>query len=357
MKQIIFCLCALLFCAQTMYAQWYKGMLSSKALNAEVLESSIARSVLRHMPGTPAAVSQVERAVFRLREQNFFSRVTYPDGTGFVLEEEYQGKRYLWGVTTSHYLFERPAIKLPDRFFTIYVPFEIQGSIGKNDISVFRIPPQIADKVTALKLAPKEAKMGEHVFSVGYWNRKIHVDQDRVITQITPTKMETTLDIDKETVREGTCGSPVLNRKGEVVGVHAGNSPVRQVGFVLPARYIRQALEAYHHNGVLEEELVFNGKSLGPININERIIKIEAYQEGKMLRRVTVYLRRKQTDYAHLEKLIDTSDADRVVLEIERNPISSHKLDQRFHSFLITYDLKTGDVFHSPLGSYLIPRY
>ena len=204
-----------------------------------------------------------------------------------------------------------------------------------------------------MKLAQTDVQLGEEVSSIAYWDHRFHVDPVRKIKEISPAQMITSLDIEPNTVREGTCGGPVLNKEGEVIGMHAGNSPRQRIGYVIPVSHIRQALQAYHE-GAFEQTLLFNGVNLGTIAINEALSSVQVY-EGDKRYWISLARRKKQIDYAHLEKLISLKEsATRIVFVIKRTPLSTEQEDQQMHMYLISYDLQTGQVLRSDLNHHPI---
>ena len=368
-KRILIVLC-LLIAELPASAQWYKQLGSAFERHTlaglhrkTVAQTGVVKNELERALEQAAAKSQVlpaaytaRRAIFTIRERDWVMRFGSMEGTAFAIEETYQGKKYLWGVTASHYMYQKPAMKHPAYRRLIRVPFVIQGSTGMNDITLFPIPEKFAEQVIPLRLAKQDAQLGDEVSSIGYWNHKIHVDPVRTIQEIAPARMVTSLDITPQTVREGTCGSPVLNKNGEVVGVHSGNSPHQQIGYVLPVSHIWQALKTYHE-GSFNQPLLFNGKNLGPIAVNEYFTAVYVYQEGQLVHKKSLILRQKQVDYEHLEILVPTDvPFTRVVFMVERNPLSSEQEDQQYHTFLISYDLQTGHIFRTEKGSSDYPQ-
>ena len=360
----------LLFIGLTpLQAQWYKRLGSvlergvppasygltpgGAALSHATLDRAVLHQTQQRLTHPPT-VDPLKKAVFTIKEKDGFLRWAYVDGTAFALEETYQGKKYLWGVTASHYLFTKPAMKHPEHWRSVRVPFVVQGSSGMNDISLFPLPEKFIPEVTPLHLASETPKIGDKLFSIGYWDNKLHIDEVRTVKQISPMQITTTLDIEPGTIREGTCGSPVFNQAGEVVGMHAGNSPRRREGFVVPAEHIRQALVAYHE-GQFAQPLILNGVNLGFIAINEQITRVQLFAGKTLLRQFAFTLRKKMIDYEHLENIIDTNGADQVVLEIEQNPLSNVNQKQIYHFFFIIYNLHSGEISRVDGPTYTTP--
>ena len=331
-------------------AQWYRQLGHLKVATPQTADQTA------QLTRQAVLQAQLENSLLRIQEKDWLFRLASLEGTGFVIEENYQGKKYLWGVTASHYLFQKPAIKAPQGK-TTRVPFEIQGNVATNDISLFLIPENLADFVTPLHLADTPITVGDELYSAGYWNKHIHVDKSRKVQEITKTRVVTSLDIEPETIREGTCGSPVLNQAGEVVGMHCGNSAERQLGYMIPVQNIRNALVAYHQNGLFLEELWFNGIDLGPIAINEQLVEVEVFEKGTSIKRFGVFLRRRNLDYNHLEKLADLTGGDRIIFTLERGPLSTKTPDRKYHERRIIYDVQTGHITLEEGESHSVPRY
>lgn len=296
------------------------------------------------------------RSILTIREKDWPLRLGYIQGTAFVLEEHYQGKKYLWGVTATHYLYQKPAANLPYYRKSVRVSFEAQSSAGMGDISLFPLPPQLAEQITPLQLSQQTPRIGDELFSVGFFDKDIQMEEHRLVQEITPSRMITSLQVDPEIKREGACGSPVLNQQQEVVGLHVGSSLQKQIGYVIPAEYIRRTLAAYHQSEMTTQSLLYKGIKLGEISINESIYSVKLYRENKLLHTISTYHKEKDIDYAHLESFLPDEDPDRIVFMIERNPFSMSDADQQYYTVSISYDLKTGEITRSEETGYDFPR-
>ncbi len=126
----------------------------------------------------------------------------------------------------------------------------------------------------------------------------------------------------------------------------------------MPFTHIRHALEAYHQQNENPQPLVYNGKTVGNISINESIVTAHFFKDDQLVSSFHGFHREKEIDYAHLEKLQKTSapDPDRIELEIERNPLSSNSPDKYFYLYLLSYDVKTGESSRKFIDSYITPR-
>ncbi len=265
-----------------------------------------------------------------------------PRATTFVIKEIYKGKEYLWGVTATHYSFKNPILtgssseqqESPIRLVA-------QGHPEMNDISLFPIPPQMQKKFTPLPLAKQTAQLGEELLSAGYFNDEFHIEPNRTVIDKTPHQLVTSLKVRDKLSREGACGGPVLNKQGEVVGIHVGSSKSKQAGFLVPVEHIYELLYAFHHQGKALRPFYFKGRKLGDININEHITSIQVWHGSTLLEEYLSYLHRHTMDYDHLENLVNASGADRIIFTVERIPFSMVEKDQSVHKYEITYNLTT----------------
>ena len=268
-----------------------------------------------------------------------FSSWELPHASAFVFEENYNGKKYLWGATASHYFLGEPSLEQTGKA-PIPVQMVAQGHHGRNDVSIFPIPAALQNKFIPLKLAAHSPKEGETLHSAGYFDDGFHVEEKRMVKSVLPSRIVTSLQVKDTRAREGACGGPVLNEKEEIVGIHVGSSQ-KQIGFVVPVEHIHELLQAYHNNGKALHPLYFNGRQIGNININEHLRSIEVWKGNKKIQDFFSLPRRGRVDYNHLENLVDASQADKIVFTIERTPFSMLEKDQHTYQFEITYNLHT----------------
>ncbi len=255
------------------------------------------------------------------------------------MEENYHGKKKLWGVSASHYRFTHPVVINPQTKQELPLSLVAQGSYGFNDIALFPLPEQIKNLVEPLPLATKSVQLGDPLYSAGYFDNAFQLEENRIVKEISAHRILTSLHVGDKLAREGACGGPVLNKKGQVVGMHVGSSRRQQTGFVIPVEHIREALYAYHHHGKAYRTLRFKGQELGKININEYIHALETWKDGHLLNTLYTYHNRQMIDYEHLEDIINTVGADKLILIIERGPFSVLEEDQSTHFISISYDL------------------
>lgn len=332
------------FCAPkpAMVFRSYRNFLARQTLAQHHVLRKIHQVSLRR-PSTQLS-AKLKRSIGTIalpaRDFSFVHDWKDPKATAFVIEETYKGKKYLWGVTASHYFFEDPTFTGFSSAQEAPIKFVAQGHPALNDVSLFQIPANMQEQFIPLPLAQHSAQSGETLYSAGYFDNDFHLEKNRTVTGKMPHKLITSLKVEDKLAREGACGSPVLNKQGEVVGMHVGSSEARQLGFVVPVEHIHELLQAFHNQGRASHPIYFNGRQLGEINVNETIKSISVWNGKKILDLYLSYYKDRVVDLEHLETLVNTSGADSVVVTIEKIPFSVLDADQKTHEYEITYNLK-----------------
>lgn len=328
---------------------------AAEARAAAATQAAVEQAVRLATLATAQTAQQIPLAkqIFTIEESPELDRsILAIPASAFVIEETYQGHTQLWGVSAAHYKFERPTLRLQASKSSIYVPFAARGAIGMNDIILFPLPKRMVGKVLPLRLADQPVQPGEDLHSVGFFDDKIQQDQHRIVRRVAPARFITSLDIDPQVFREGACGGPVLNQQGEVVGVHAGSSRTRQLGFVIPVAHIRNLLTAYHNNGRFLQPIFFKGVNLGWLNINESIESIKVMRNRKPVDLFDAWHQEIEIDYAHLEKLVSFEPGDQVLLLIQRDPFSAKSTPKKPFLYYLVYDSQTGKITTIPYEDY-----
>lgn len=335
-----------------LHAQWYKGIAKGARTRMQnirraavkplgVTTRQVERAVFRAGVSTPPTrVLKASRAMIPLRDRHPVGRLFSVKATAFVIEEMYKGKRYVWGVTASHYGYRRPAVPIK-RFTYEPAPFVAQGHPRGNDVSIFRIPESVAGQFEPLKLAPHSPEVGEGLFSLSFFDNAFQYTPGRKVLTTTPLRFTTTVNADLEIAREGECGSPLINKNGEVAGMVVGASYRRQIGYAVPVEQIRQLLRAYHEHNSYSIPLRLYGEEIFHLDINEAITRIAIkYKDGTLLEHTTFH-REGLVDYEHLENLTDLSNAQEISLTIDRKPFQTPNEGFAPITRQITYNLQT----------------
>lgn len=362
----VFCVIFFLVCCLILplHAQWYK-----KAPRRPIKKAKVQLARLQRAIQSPARVTsrqlreaiqrsgfnrslplpgQAHKAIIPLKERHYLMRFLKTPGTAFAIEEIYNGKKYTWGVTATHYGYRRPAVA-KNRFSCAPFSFVAQGNKHTNDVSIFPIPEQIASKLSALKLAPQSPAIGEELFSLSFFDNQFQYTPNRKVLEKTSQRMVTSLDADPIIDREGECGSPLINEKGEVVGMIVGASYRRNLGFAVPVENIHQILQAYHQQGKLFTPVLINGQEILKLNITEAITRIAVKNLDGFITEIPTYQQGKEIDYAHLETLMFLSNAKEVILTIQQAPFSKGQDASATCKWEVIYDLQTQQLTTNPL--------
>lgn len=330
------------------YAQWEKSLRTVlPALRRAIVkpvgvsQRQLEKALLRAEATASSMVAGTEKALIPLRENNLKLRLFRVPGTAFMIEETHKGKKQLWGISATHYGYEQPAIPT-SRFSRTALSFSAQGNDGANDVSVFPIPQELSNTFKPLKLAPHAPQVGEEVFSLSFFDKKFQVTPRRTVLETTPMRIIVSGEIYPEICREGECGSPLINQKGEVVGMIVGVSYSQQIGYAVPVENIHDILKALHQQGQLYKPVLVHGREIIQLNVDEAIVQVTVTQHDNTSFTRVVYHHEKELDIAHLENFVDLSQAKELTLVIEKSPFSSAQQDRKRHAIHVVHDLQTG---------------
>ena len=339
-------MCCLLFSLPA-NAQFYKRAITHLMRQTDV---AFQRSLATKITAQPLA-----RSVLLLQETQSIPGYApcLIQASGFVIEETYNGKKQLWGVTASHYRFAKPQLTHLSAKRRLHTQIYAQGGGGMNDIALFPIPASLKDKVVPLKLAAHGPQLGQQIHSIGFFAEEIHHETGRTVTEVSPHRVLTSLRVSNPADRIGACGSPVLNAQNEVVGIHVSSSKKHQTGGVVPVEHIRDLLTAFHQKNSFEQPIYFNGHKLETLGINEYISEIHVYNQHHLLRTVPLLHHNKKVDYDHLEKLVDTTGATDVVFILQHQPLLPLTQGNTPHAVVLNYHLQTGEIYEEQNDSFV----
>ncbi len=314
-----------------------------------VSQQQLKRALTRAaVPNATFVHANAEKALIPLRERHPHMRYFRVPGTAFLIEEKHFGKKQLWGVSATHYSYQKPAIP-KNRFSHVPVTFSAQGNENANDVSIFPIPEELTNTFKPLTLASHSPQVGEDLYSLSFFDKQFQITPHRKVLEVTPQRIIVSGQIDREICREGECGSPLINQKGEVVGMIVGVSYSKQIGYALPVENIHDILTALHQQGWLYKPVLINGREIMLLNINEAITKVTLTRNDNTRSTRFVYHNEKDLDLAHLETFMDFSQATEITLVIEKAPFSSEQTDRQRHVRHVVYDLQTGQTHIFPI--------
>lgn len=250
------------------------------AAQKTVLERTFLRSAVR------AAHADVRRSVLNVAARD--GRVL---GSGFVFEEEYGGKKQLWAAVAYHvsggagkevrlrlYGADNTVIRYTGRVAAA-------GGYGVNaaDVALVPLPAEAALYVRPLKLAQTAGlEPGEEVLAYGFTaelkenvvemaSNKLAAHTGFKLIFFNPTHQNLS----------GACGSPLLNRKGDVVGVFSGQLLGKQV-FGVEVQAVHAVLRAYRGEDVYRPVKLL-GREVMRLKLTESIGGVQHVRRGVWL--------------------------------------------------------------------------
>ena len=187
--------------------------------------------------------------------------------SGTVFQTEYNGQPEIYGVIATHAVSpHEDGLSGISRHFTATF-FRPDGTTVKLPAEIVAFSPTSMLDLALVKFS-KEAEsflkpyrlgqLGEEqtFHSLGYTDYGLLEIPNRRLLAKLPYSIQTSMPIWDKTKRRGFCGSPLLNRKNELVGIHTGtlfdlydqtNAPLRS--YATPAHYLNLLVEAYHNGG------------------------------------------------------------------------------------------------------------
>ena len=214
----------------------------------------------------------------------------------------------------------------------------------KGYLPVVVINEDVSDLVLPFTLAKREPKPNEVLRSYGFFEGDFHVVPNRKVLQSTPGRIVTSFEFGNHE-RAGACGGPLINEQNELVGIHCGSSRSKQESYAVPISFLKDLLEAAHHNGIKERDLVLNGRTIGKINIDEYIYSVSVKKLGITLRTVTPWREESRVDYNHLENLIELPHSGVLEIAIVKGGTIQTGQTKATSQKLISVNLRTGSSF------------
>ena len=272
-------------------------------------------------------------------------------GTVFVIQENFNGQKYLWGVSAAHVtqmLFDDVTLH-----FTVngkkyrYKPLKtFRGTRDGADVAVFLLPQQAAKVLKPLSVAPRSIKEGKETFSVGYGRSIYNRADHRKVLASNTRRIVTSYELAHKP-RAGYCGSPLFNDHNEVIGVHCGSilnaedflsrwqMDLPRLGYIkqdisvaTPIAWAQMLINEYRSGIKAGTPLLFNGVKVTTLLSGQHLLDITPYSNKKVRLGISAG---PYTDAAHLEKGLSTADIDGVIVSIYNEiPVAGQDEVQRF---------------------------
>jgi serine protease Do len=219
--------------------------------------AEMATAIYERVAPAVVLIHAVSINPYRLSE-----RVEHSVGSGFIIDPE--------GLvlTNSHVVFGRQslAVKLNDG---TDLPAQIIGADPILDIAVLRIPKLKRNALTAVKLGDSDCvRVGEDMLALG---SPLGLDQsltrgivsaiNRVLPPISFTLRQPLIQVDTP-INPGNSGGPLLNYRGEVVGIATAIVPDAQnIGLAIPINLAKEVLPSLVLQGrLIRPWLGFHGQ-------------------------------------------------------------------------------------------------
>ncbi len=193
-------------------------------------------------------------------------------GTGFALTSN----GYL--VTNSHVISGADSIYVQNSRGESY-KVEVIYSNSTDDVAILRV---IDDRFESLGSLPYSFKkvvsdVGENVFTIGF-PKDDYVFGRGYLSSKTGYKGDTTeyqVDI---SVNNGNSGGPLLDNKGNVIGIIKGKQSASDgAAFAVKSKYILSALEALSKDSENSDIVLTKRNSLTGLSTSDQIKKLEKY--------------------------------------------------------------------------------
>lgn len=250
--------------------------------------------------------------------------------TGFIFEENRSGKRKLW-VAAAHHVAGKKGdqinvmIERKGKMSVITsLTVAVAGRGGKQgiDMALLELPEEFYEDVFALSWAPEPVELGEYVDSYGYSQNEAGNTQTytpalgREVLKSEKFRFTTTYNFAPEATGNGACGSPVLNRAGQVTGMHCGSLSGTS-SFAISYKGVESLLKLFYQ-GSATRPLIFNDREIAQISITDRLRNLTAYRDGKLV--YAVDLDRRVGDssfsYERLDDLFEFQPGDQVRVRV-----------------------------------------
>ena len=213
--------------------------------------------------------------------------------SGTVFKTEYEGKKEIWLVITTHSIGEDGKNNALAKNFVIDVYFQREfisipaqvvqlGAPSLADVSLVKIDPKYEYLFKPLPLSPALPQKNECLSSYGFVAEHSLVEiPDRWVQEVSPQLFYTSLSWPR-VFRPGMCGSAVVNSQGQIMGIHTGSTARegrKDIGYVVPALYLRRLVEAYHHEGKTMFPFLLDGHQSANLRMDEYVSGVALLDE------------------------------------------------------------------------------
>ena len=300
MKTLLRVLCAvllvMLLASAGARAQKFKWGKVPKAFKSAQLQRTLLNAPKR--PDIRLSVARLDHTVCLNLPMN-----KRPHSTAFLFTTYYKeengpwasvfnpkGTKVVWAVTAGHTAQLGEKVRLT--FYNGKKEIPVDGTLVQHgpallsDAALIKIDTPLPAELRPLELTT-EIDPQEKLTSWGYASNKLY-KIDKLTFEKDNTRFIRTDFPAKQKKRSGLCGGPLLNKKGQAIGIHCG-STLEDKSYASNVRIIPYLLQAYYE-GNAEIPLIAKGIEFGSINLNERILYIQCMDEhGHLLNEEDIY--------------------------------------------------------------------
>jgi len=213
--------------------------------------------------------SAVAKGVFRASAQGTMSSLVF---SGFAFKTTYQGKEEIFGVIAQHAMPSSGGYGTLGQTFTariihngkeIDIPAQVVEMTAPSmaDIALVKFAPEDEKLLTPLTLAEKEPSLQEPLQLVGFGNAEWAALTETPLLEDSMISLRFPMEGNRWDW-PGLCGSPVVNKNNEVVGIftgvtqksftnlpqttHARKAKAPFAGYATKNSYLQTLVAAYH---------------------------------------------------------------------------------------------------------------
>ena len=255
----------------------------SKALTSSTLDRAVLQASKR--PDIRLSVARLDHAILLDLPMN-----KRPHSTAFLFTTRYQGVHSVWAVTAGHtaQLGEKLRLTFYDGKKEIPVDGTLvqQGPALLSDAALIKLDGPLPKQLRPFELTT-QINPQEKLTTWGYASNKLYQINNLTFEKDNTRFIRTDFPAE-QTKRSGLCGGPLLNAKGQAIGIHCG-STWEDKSYAASTRIIPYLLQAYR-NGHATIPIIAKNINFGSINLNERIIYIQCMDEhGTLINQEDIY--------------------------------------------------------------------
>ena len=215
--------------------------------------------------------------------------------SGTVFKTKYHGKEEIFGVVAAHTIAPDVAHSSQALHKNFVVVMHINGVRKRFPVEVVQVSAPSMLDMALIKFRPEDEALltpltvqrnvqkGEPLYSHGFASGE-EMEVPREVVEETYLSFRTTIPVPRSK-RPGFCGSPVLNARHELVGIHTGSIYEKagescDIGFAMSAKFLDVLVKAYHNDGQALFPLVVDGHVLANMNVDEYVSVVTIYDDN-----------------------------------------------------------------------------